>query len=159
MLHLVVHWIIFIRMKIQQSLRTEPDLRPATLLKKILWHRCFPRNFVKFLRTAFFTGHLQWLLLYVVCNTIELALNHDITQEFCVICKSSRSQMFFKIGVLRDIVNFTGKYLCLESLINKVAGLNLFFPCEIWKFFKNIFFLRNTVAASVYNLVFLTSRF
>ena len=24
-------------------------LRPATLLKKILWHRCFPVNFVKFL--------------------------------------------------------------------------------------------------------------
>ena len=26
-------------------------LRPATLLKKRLWHRCFPANFVKFLRT------------------------------------------------------------------------------------------------------------
>ena len=29
-------------------------LRPATLLKKSLWHRCFPVNFVKFLRTPFF---------------------------------------------------------------------------------------------------------
>ena len=28
--------------------------RPATLLKKRLWHRCFPMNFVKFLRTPFF---------------------------------------------------------------------------------------------------------
>ena len=27
------------------------SLRPATLLKKKLWHRCFPVNFVKFLRT------------------------------------------------------------------------------------------------------------
>ena len=27
------------------------NLRPATLLKKRLWHRCFPVNFVKFLRT------------------------------------------------------------------------------------------------------------
>ena len=26
-------------------------LRPATLLKKSLWHRCFPVNFAKFLRT------------------------------------------------------------------------------------------------------------
>ena len=26
---------------------------PATLLKKRLWHRCFPVNFVKFLRIAF----------------------------------------------------------------------------------------------------------
>ena len=28
-------------------------LRPATLLKKRLWHSCFPVNFVKFLRTPF----------------------------------------------------------------------------------------------------------
>ena len=28
-------------------------LRPVTLLKKRLWHRCFPVNFWKFLRTLF----------------------------------------------------------------------------------------------------------
>ena len=38
-------------------------LQTATLLKKSLWHRCFPVNFVKFLRTPFFTEHLRWLLL------------------------------------------------------------------------------------------------
>ena len=36
---------------------------PATLLKKRLWHRCFPVNFAKFLRTRFITEHLWWLLL------------------------------------------------------------------------------------------------
>ena len=35
----------------------------VTLLKKKLWHRCFPMNFVKFLRTPFFIEHLWWLLL------------------------------------------------------------------------------------------------
>ena len=35
------------------------DLRTATLLKKRLWYRCFPGNFVKFLRTE----NLRWLLL------------------------------------------------------------------------------------------------
>ena len=39
------------------------DLRPATLLKKSFWHRCFPVNFVKFLRTTFCMDHLWWLLL------------------------------------------------------------------------------------------------
>ena len=29
-------------------------LRPAILLKKSLWHGCFPVNFAKFLRTLFF---------------------------------------------------------------------------------------------------------
>ena len=38
-------------------------LWPATLLKKRLWHRCFPVNFVKFLQTPFLTEHLWWLLL------------------------------------------------------------------------------------------------
>ena len=38
-------------------------LRPATLLKKRLWHSCFPVNFAKFLRTSFLTEHLWWLLL------------------------------------------------------------------------------------------------
>ena len=38
-------------------------LRPATLLKKRLWHRCFPVNFAKFLRTPFLTEHPGWLLL------------------------------------------------------------------------------------------------
>ena len=38
-------------------------LRPATLLKKKLWHRCLPVNFVKFLRTPFLIEHLWWLIL------------------------------------------------------------------------------------------------
>ena len=33
-------------------------LRPPTLFKKRLWHRCLPVNFVKFLRTPFYTEHL-----------------------------------------------------------------------------------------------------
>ena len=37
-------------------------LRPATLLKKRLWHRCFSVNFAKFLRIPFATEHLQWPL-------------------------------------------------------------------------------------------------
>ena len=39
------------------------SLRPATLLKKRLWHKCFPVNFATFLRTYFLTEHLRWLLL------------------------------------------------------------------------------------------------
>ena len=38
-------------------------LRSATLLEKRLWHRHFPVDFTKFLRTSFPTEHLSWLLL------------------------------------------------------------------------------------------------
>ena len=37
--------------------------RPATLLKKRLWHNYFPVNFAKFLTAPFFTERLRWLLL------------------------------------------------------------------------------------------------
>ena len=31
----------------------------ATLLKKRLWHRCFPENFANFSKTPFFIEHLR----------------------------------------------------------------------------------------------------
>ena len=44
---------------------------PATLLKKRLWHRCFPVNFVKFLRTPFYREQGVFLLfIMTVINSI-----------------------------------------------------------------------------------------
>ena len=46
-------------------------LRPATLLKKNLWHSCFPMNFAKFLRTPFLQNisERQLLLFYLNYQT------------------------------------------------------------------------------------------
>ena len=60
---------------------------PATLFKKRLWHRCFPVNFVKFLRAPFYTEHLwttasrtvnKWLLTILICrfSPIHVINNH-----------------------------------------------------------------------------------
>ena len=46
-----------------------------SLLKKRLWHRCFPVNFVKFLRTPFYIEHLWWLLLKIVVQ-VFVKLHH-----------------------------------------------------------------------------------
>ena len=50
-------------------------LRTTTLLKKRLWHRCFPVNFAKFLRTPFLQNTPGRLLLYYEeikwCTTAE----------------------------------------------------------------------------------------
>ena len=51
-------------------------LRPATSLKKKLWHWCFPVNFTKFLRTPFYTERLCWLLLHILCLHF-LRIHHD----------------------------------------------------------------------------------
>ena len=43
--------------------------------KKRPWHKCFPVNFVKFLRTPFLTEHLRWLLL-VISTSWNLLVSH-----------------------------------------------------------------------------------
>ena len=42
-------------------------VEPATLLKKKLWHRCFPVNFAKLLRTPF-SQNTSGRLLLSICD-------------------------------------------------------------------------------------------
>ena len=60
------------------------------LLKKRLWHRCFPVNFAKFLRTPFFTEYLWWLLL----NSQQLKF---LVERFVPQIMQCRIQMYFGI--------------------------------------------------------------
>ena len=46
-------------------------LRPATLLKKNFWHRCFPMNFAKFLTTPFLRNTPGRLLLHLTFHFIQ----------------------------------------------------------------------------------------
>ena len=70
-------------------------LRPATLLKKKLWHRCFPVNFVKFLRTRFLQNTSGPLLLFIF---IDLLLQqHFYFTSFAFLCSllSTRNKIHF----------------------------------------------------------------
>ena len=51
--------------EISQSSLENTCARVSFLLKKRLWHRFFPVNFEKFLKTPFFIEHLWWLLLAI----------------------------------------------------------------------------------------------
>ena len=70
-----------------QSLFFNKVASPATLLKKRLWHSCFPVNFAEFLRTPFLTEHLRWLLLYTfrwdseTCIRLSYAKNLNFQNE------------------------------------------------------------------------------
>ena len=61
--------------------------KSLTLLKKRLWHKCFPVNFTKFLRTPFLTEDLRWQLLDRVVSedTFSIAYCPDKieTQRMC----------------------------------------------------------------------------
>ena len=58
-------------------------------IKKRLWHRCFPVNFAKFLRTPFLIEHLRWLLLYSQKMFCESLLQRDFPLK-------SHHEMFLK---------------------------------------------------------------
>ena len=60
-------------------------LQPATLLKNRLWHRCFPVNFKKFLRTPFFIEHL-WTTASVFCGGTVLGLSKAAAGRFSHPC-------------------------------------------------------------------------
>ena len=59
------------------------DLRPATLLKKRFWLRCFPVNFGKFLRPPFLKNTSQRLLL--------MFNNESFNFDFAVILVATES--------------------------------------------------------------------
>ena len=99
---------VFLRSILQEVLYKEGvlRLRCATLLKKRLWRRCFPVNFAKFLRATFLTEHFQWLLrlLYFLSSSLCYLFLYEKVQTSIngKTLRSSRSQMFLKIAVLKN---------------------------------------------------------
>ena len=57
------------------------SLRPATLLKERLWHRCFLVNFVKLLRGTIFIEQLWWLLLFLYGISLKMNVYMQICGE------------------------------------------------------------------------------
>ena len=64
---------VFLKMLINSQENKVPEsffdkvagLRPVTLLKKRLWHRCSPVNLSKSLRTPLLIEQLRWLFLEI----------------------------------------------------------------------------------------------
>ena len=103
---------------------------PGTLLKKRLWHICFPMNFAKFQRTPFHRTSLndcfstiQHFLaenpvFFFVFEKMSCSISMFLVMLLAHVGKrsNSRSQMFSKTGVLKNLAIFTGKNLCWRSL-------------------------------------------
>ena len=71
----------------------------ATLLKKRLWHRCFPVNFAKFLRTLFSQNTSGQLLLPGVS---KLAVCRSYTKQvFLNNSQNSQENTYVRITFLR----------------------------------------------------------
>ena len=68
-----------------------------------------------------------WLLVsYYLTDTFVLVLFMSSTSHPHPLCRSSRSQMFFKIGVSKNFANFTGKHRFTEHLPWLLLSILLF---------------------------------
>ena len=88
------------------------DLRSATLIKKRLWYRCFPVNFVNFLRTPFLhntCGGCFWKHNVTMKTTAKFASNSSAS------IKLSKHLSVFSLDfkeVLYEEQNVAAKKLC-----------------------------------------------
>ena len=96
-------------------------LGPATLLKKRLWHRCFPVTFVKFLKTPFFIEHLWWLL-----PTLLVPVTSDANLRIF------QYKLFRNIGYFNSIFFKFGKVIssfCSIRMQGPETIIHLFHTC------------------------------
>ena len=77
-------------------------LRPATLLKKRLWHRCFPVNFAKFLGTPFLKEHL--ILWWTIVTNFNLNHRRNFKPHLNFIFRMTiKSKFTFQIDIPNQI--------------------------------------------------------
>ena len=69
------------------------SLMPAILFKKRHWHRCFPVNFVKFLKTPFYIEHLWWLLLE--SEALKYVFHHRFLLKKQVFCCFNQKNFWY----------------------------------------------------------------
>ena len=81
-------------------------LRPSALLKKRLWHISFPVNFVKLFRKPFSETQTY----------IGLCHSFIWRNDILPIARSSRLQMLFRLGVLKNFQNSL-KNTCAVNLM------------------------------------------
>ena len=62
--------------------------RVSFLIKKRLWHSCFPMNFEKFLRAPFLIEHLRWLLLGKQGGKFEVQIQMNDNEDLELACVS-----------------------------------------------------------------------
>ena len=118
--------------------------------------------------TSFFVsgGSLKWLcwwyniILFRRCVSVTLTFNL-LTICVTLLPKSSLSQMFFKIGVLKNFAIFTGKHLCwtLFLVFNRLQAWrpvtrpatrlwNRRFPVNIAKLLRKAFLYKTSGGCS-----------
>ena len=82
-------------------------------------HPRYPRHLADSIDNNLIVHNLLINYLNLIKKLMQKQLLTSVLQNSCLRC--SRSQMFFKIGVLKNFVIFTGKYLCWSFFLIKLT--------------------------------------
>ena len=94
----------------------KPASLPATSIKKRLWHRCFPVNFEKFVRTPFLSEHLGGLLLLQMLLRCCL-IDTSIWRHVLYFVPMSRTRLF-----MSDLCDVLFILICILIMINRIIS-------------------------------------
>ena len=111
-------------------------LRPATSLKNIFCHSCFPVNFAKFLRTFF----LQSISGCCFCNAIPVScfyfygvrshtLIWNINISFCIVVNHADHWFHLLICCVPQNVSHS-LYSIAEHFVNQTTGLDIWIQLQ-----------------------------
>ena len=110
-------------------------------------------GFVKIFRTSIFLSTTEGLLLNIPETRSSLlwififSISHFSSLE--TMYRSSRLQLFFKMGVLKNFAIFTGKHLCWSLFLIKYPAFRATtllkggFPANIAKFLRTTFYIES----------------
>ena len=110
--------------------------------KNRLWHKCFPVNFPKFLRTLFLHDISGRLLLNIQS---EIRLSWAMKQHHSIF-RSSHPKVFLGRGVLEICSKFTGEHPRRSSISIKLQSNFYWNRCSHvnWQHIFRKLFLKNT---------------
>ena len=123
------------------------------MLKKRLWHKCFPVNFMKFLRTPFSQNTSWWLLLFLeliisISISTTLLLWRKIRTSFKILVSKKTTTWRLKKSHSNDKLweKITSSSYHMEQktfieaicIYNIHTGENHFCSCSFWKFVSRL---------------------
>ena len=111
------------------------DLRPATLLKRRLWHRCFPVNFVKFLKTPPGDCFCEGTCIHTIFQPV-----HNPSLHFLFV---------FCFVVFLEIQHLILFWIHFEFHEIKLNAMKYALNCVSWNSLKELF---HSVSSPCYNI-------
>ena len=110
-------------------------LRCPTLLKKRLWHRCFPMYIAKFLRKSSVMEYLWWLLLHHSAGN----LSHDISNKVFI------NEHYQIVEIVLEWLKTQQKVILISTNMLLLQNKSFFYG-KRFQNFRAIFFISHLAA-------------